>query len=40
MGRNKKLYTFDELNAQAERIDQAAKLSSVVRKEIENMHHC
>jgi hypothetical protein len=38
MGRNKKLYTFDELNAQAERIDQAAKLSSVVRKEIENLH--
>ncbi len=32
MGRNKKIYTFDELNSEAERIDQAQRVAKSVRE--------
>ena len=36
MGRTKKIYTFDEINADADRISQAAKISAAVRKAIDH----
>ena len=32
MGRTKKIYTFDELNSEAERIDQAQRVAKSVRE--------
>ena len=35
MGRTKKLYTFDDINADAERVRRAAKIAEVVRNTVE-----
>lgn len=35
MGRTKKIFTFDDINADAERIRRAAKIAEVVRNTVE-----
>ena len=34
MGRTKKIYTFDQINAEASRIDRALKISEAVRNTV------